>query len=290
MQYFTYVNPNNFFYDCVSCQGPDFASYPECSACQFGYNTNTGGCYPVTCPFGDCADPDVDNSIPEDDRDDAGIIAAIRDVQAQIATGVTINNLDVITDKLDQTTSNIVAKLTSLSTELQKGLGDQTDALIAAIDQVTAAINGQEFPESEEVDLGRTNALLDQIRQLNSDIKCAIGGGNTPPQNDINGNPIPDTGTNCGDTPGDSDQDLVSAVDFVTSVKESEWGGTLTGFSTALSNPSSACSYDFDVTVPYANATLTVGVCQFLEPIAATLRMMFIAFWGLLGIRYIFSA
>ena len=311
--YFTYVSGSNYFYECSECKGPDSSSYPECNSCPFGYNASTGLCYPVTCPFGDCSEPDLNNNEPSrDTSDNSDIVAVIRDLQSDLNSGVRVTNLSEVTNKLDSISSDIVSEISKIDSEL----GSQTSQIVDAINDVTQAINDKEIsggggssdtpgttPDTNDVCRGENppdfctpcepnevngqypagcsdtelKDLLKKLLAVQEEASCMLGSSDPelcPPDD--------------GDEPEFSHE--AEAGELYGAFQATEWGGLLTSLETAAAGVSGQCTLNFSIFVPYANKEMTVDICMWLEPIANNLRMFAIAIWGFLGLRHIFSA
>lgn len=323
MEYFTYVSGSQYFYECQYCNGPASSSYEECNLCDFGYNGDTGACYPVTCPFGDCTNPNDNNQTPESpsDDDNTQVVAAIRDLQAEIANGVDVNQLPELINIVESFKAQNSEDLESVSTSVNDNNDDNTQLILDALGELKTAVeevpggsgsgdgpgNTPETNENCQPDENGNMAsgcvpcepdstgkypsgcsdtelkdLLKKIVDIQEDIRCSVS--NYSPGEEEEGVACPSP---------ESDDEFsheAEAGELYSAWQTTEWGQSLSSISNAADNVSSACNLDFSLYVPYANKDITAPVCQYIEPVANTLRLFAIAIWGFLGIRHIFSA
>ena len=314
--FFTYISGSNYFSECDTCGGTASASYSECSQCAYGYNPNTNSCYPVTCAHGDCSTPNDGNTLPDQSGDSTEVVAAIRDLQADINAGIKVTNFSVITNSLDDLSTDLQAKIGTKSDDIV----DSIESLKTNLDAITQAINDKEIGGGSGGDTGtgpdttETNdqCVVDEAGNLPSFCtKCeADANGNFPKgcsetelkkilkdilkvqqeaacllgsTNEDNGCPAPEDNTEEFDHGA-------AATGLYTAIQGSEFISSLTGVKDAFAGVSSSCNYNYSLHIPYANTDLDVDICGWLEPIANLLRGFFIAFWAMAGIRHIFSA
>ena len=314
--YFTYISGSNYFAECDTCGGTESASYSECSQCAYGYNANTNSCYPVSCAYGDCSTPNDGNTLPDQSGDSTEVVAAIRDLQADINSGIKVTNLSVITNSLDDLSVDLQAKIGTKSDDIVNAI----DSLKTNLDAITQAINDKEIGGGSGGDTGtgpdttETNdqcvadeagnlpsfctkceadangnfpkgcsetelkKILKDILKVQQEAACLLGS-----TNEDNGCPAPEENTEEFDHGA-------AATGLYTAIQGSEFISSLTGVKDAFAGVSSSCNYNYSLYIPYANTDLEVDICGWLEPIANLLRGFFIAFWAMAGIRHIFSA
>ncbi|WP_276677995.1 hypothetical protein [Thalassolituus oleivorans] len=314
--FFTYISGSSYFAECDTCGGTASASYSECSQCAYGYNPNTNSCYPVTCAHGDCSTPNDGNTLPDHSGDSTEVVAAIRDLQADINSGVKVTNLIEITNSLDDLSSDLQAKIGTKSDDIV----DSIESLKTHLDAITQAINDKEIGGGGGGDTGTgpnttetndqcvadeagnlpsfcTNCeadangnfpkgcsetelkkILKDILKVQQEAACLLGS-----TNEDNGCPAPEDNTEEFDHGA-------AATGLYTAIQGSEFISSLTGVKDAFAGVSSSCNYNYSLHIPYANTDVEVDICGWLEPIANLLRGFFIAFWAMAGIRHIFSA
>jgi len=323
MEYFTYVSGSQYFYECQYCNGSSSSSYGECNLCDFGYNGDTGSCYPVTCPFGDCTNPNDNNQTPESpsDDDNTKVVAAIRDLQAEIANGVDVNQLPELINIVESFKNQNSDDLESVTTSLNDNNDDNTQLILDALGDLKTAVeevpggsgsgdgpgNTPETNDNCQPDENGNMAsgcvpcepddngkypggcsdtelkdLLKKIVDIQEDIRCSVS--NYSPGEEEDGSACPTL---------ESDEEFShegEAGELYAAFGETAWGGVLTSLETAAQGVSGSCTLDYSIFVPIADREITVEICRWLDPISNTLRAFAIAIWGLLGIRHIFSA
>ncbi|WP_276669242.1 hypothetical protein [Thalassolituus oleivorans] len=314
--FFTYISGSNYFAECDTCGGTASASYSECSQCAYGYNSNTNSCYPVTCAYGDCSTPNDGNTLPDQSGDSTEVVAAIRDLQADINSGIKVTNFSVITNSLDDLSTDLQAKIGTKSDDIV----DSIESLKTNLDAIAQAINDKEIGGGSGGDSGtgpdttETNdqcvadeagnlpsfctkceadangnfpkgcsetelkKILKDILKVQQEAACLLGS-----TNEDNGCPAPEENTEEFDHGA-------AATGLYTAIQGSEFISSLTGVKDAFAGVSSSCNYNYSLYIPYANTDLDVDICGWLESIANLLRGFFIAFWAMAGIRHIFSA
>jgi len=326
MEYFTYIEGSRYFYECHECAGPSSSSYSECNSCPVGYNSQTGLCYPITCPYGDCSSPNENNEQPENpsDDDNTQVVAAIRDLQAEIANGVDVNQLPELINIVESFKYQNSDDLEAVSTSVNDNNDDNTQLILDALGDLKTAV--QEVPGGSGSGSGDGPGNTPETNEnCQPDENGNIASGCVPCEPDQYTGKYP---SGCSDTelkdllkkivdiqedircsvsdyapaegddgqacPAPEEPDEFSheteAGELYGSFQQTEWGQSLSSISSAASNVSSACNLDFSIYVPYANQDITAPICQYIEPVGNTLRLFSIAIWGFLGIRHIFSA
>ena len=324
IEYYTYISGSRYFYECHECAGPAASTYAECNSCPVGYNSSTGLCYPITCPYGDCSDPNQNNEQPENpsDDDNTQVVAAIRDLQAEIANGVDVNQLPELINIVESFKNQNSDDLESVSTSVNDNNDDNTQLILDALGDLKTAVeevpggsgsgdgpgNTPETNENCQPDENGNMAsgcvpcepdentgvypsgcsdtelkdLLKKIVDIQEDIRCSVSNYSPGEEEDGAACPSPES--------DDEFSHEAEAGELYSAWQTTEWGQSLSSISNAADNVSSACNLDFSLYVPYANKDITAPVCQYIEPVANTLRLFAIAIWGFLGIRHILSA
>lgn len=123
-------------------RGSSSGTYSECSQCSFGYNVSTSSCYPSSCPYGDCATPDLGNTLPDQfDTDSPDVVSAIRDLQSDLSSGVKVTNFSVLTNSLDTLSTDLKSKLGTESTKIV----DSISSLKTNLSAITQAIEDKDL-------------------------------------------------------------------------------------------------------------------------------------------------
>lgn len=278
---YQYIGPDDYAAECETCDGPDYLLYAECQAdaCQYGYDSQNNRCWSISCPHGDCLDPEGDGAFDPDplptNQDNSNerlseIITAINSVRDSIETNETPQKIEELktelVSKLESTKSDTVTQLKENKTSNNDNADSNTDRLLEKLTQIEANTQGSASSPDYTSLLNDLNATSDQILcELNPHLAGCEGFTTTV----INTDPAADA--------------------LLEGVQNSGIYSALSEFKNIAINVTSACPSSFRFQLSFIG-TYTLDVCAIFDPIVPLIRALFIGFWGLVSFRALTDA
>ena len=291
---FFYESPQSFTAECSSCSGPSALNYAECEStyCPYGYDSESGKCWSVDCPYGDCVDPDAEESKeeppePDDEEEENNdkIEALLGDIIREL------QDPDITREDIQLQTTELKTALTNLSND-NKSSSDEVVAAVKAVEAAVKAIDGNVDVEVPEFDDGDLIDAINNVKETSISNRCAqTGKVYVAP-------PSPEGTGSCQDPApsfeySDLDKETISGLP--DAIKETSIGQSVASITEYQIQVSSVCGGAFVYSLPTSdlpliNQDMSINLCTYLDPITPFLRIIALMFWTILALRIILDA
>jgi len=277
---YQYIGPDDYAAECDTCEGPNYLAYSECqdNACTFGYDAVSNRCYTLSCPFGDCADPNGDGSLDPiplptnpDNSDErlSEVIDAVNSVRDSIENNETPEKIEELKEELTNTLESNKDAIIEQLAENNTSNNSDNEGLLKKLEEIEENTRNSGEPSDGKDYTQVLNDLLENSDDALCELDPARAGCD----------PIEETTV-----------DTHAAADaLMDGLQESGIYSALAEFKDISITVSSACPASFRFQLTFIG-TYTLDVCSVFEPIVPLLRALFIAFWGLVSFRALTDA
>ena len=275
---YQYIGPDDYAAECETCDGPEYLLYAECQsgACQYGYDSQNNRCWSISCPHGDCLDPEGDGAFDPDplptnqDNSDerlSEIITAINSVRDSIEANEAPQKIEALsqdlTNKLETNKQAIVDQLENN----QDSNTSDNQSIIELLESISLDVDSNNGTAKDYTDL--LNRLLDN----SDDLLCQI-------------NP---KRAGCDSFEQIQVDHISPSHRIIDGIENSGIYSALSDFNNISINVTSACPSSFRFQITFMG-TYYVDVCSVFDPIVPLIRALFIGFWGLVSFRALTDA